>query len=178
MNYDVLKADTTHVIKSGTPKTRSYKEISNHQLTKNPLPMFLRWEDRNSMVHSIEARVPFLDHRLVEFSHSLPVEYLDIMGQTKRVLLEAMKEIIPDKIYNRKDKMGYIAPEERWVKTEYTQTFKELLAESIKYSQGIIKPEAMDYFEDIISGKEKFNYSYWRLIMFGHWMKVFKISIN
>ena len=74
--------------------------------------------------------------------------------------------------------MGYIAPEERWVKSEYTQTFKDLLAESIKYSQGIIKPEAMNYFEDIISGKEKFNYSYWRLIMFGHWMKVFKISIN
>ena len=123
LDYGVLKADTTNVIKSGTPKTRSYKEISNHQLTKNPLPMFLRWEDRNSMVHSIEARVPFLDHRLVEFSHSLPVEYLDIMGQTKRVLLEAMKEIIPDKIYNRKDKMGYIAPEERWVKDRIYANF-------------------------------------------------------
>ena len=178
IDFDVLHAETSTIIKSVTPKTRTYKEISNHQLTKNPLPMFLRWEDRNSMIHSIEARVPFLDHRLVEFSHSLPIEYLDIQGQTKRVLLEAMKEVIPDKIYNRKDKMGYIAPEERWVKSEYTQAFRDLLKESITYSQGIIKPETMEYFEDMVSGKEKFNFSYWRLIMFGHWMKVFKVSIS
>lgn len=177
IDYKVLLADTSKVIKKGSPKISTYKTISNNQLTKSPLPMFLRWEDRNSMIHSIEARVPFLDHRLVEFCHSLPVDYLDIPGKTKRVLLEAMKEIIPDKIYNRKDKMGYMAPEERWVKEEYTQAFKDLLADSITYSKGIIKPEAMNYFEDIITGKEKFNYSYWRLIMFGHWMKVFKIKI-
>ncbi len=178
LDYNVLLADTSKVIKVDSPKTTNYTHISDNQLTKSPLPMFLRWEDRNSMIHSIEARVPFLDHRLVEFCHSLPIEYLDIHGQTKRVLLEAMKDIIPDKIYNRKDKMGYVAPEERWVKEEYTQTFKDLLKESIKYSQGIIKPEAMDYFEDIVSGKEKFNYSYWRLIMFGHWMKKFDVSIS
>ena len=139
--------------------------------------MYLRWGDRNSMTHSVEARVPFLDHRLVEFSHSLPIEYLDIQGQTKRVLLEAMKGIIPDKIYHRQDKMGYVAPDERWVKEEYTDTFRGLLKQSISYSQGIIKPEALDYFEDIVAGKEKFNFSYWRLIMFGHWMKKFNVNL-
>ena len=174
----MLNVDTSKIIGSGSPKTTSYKEISNNQLTKSPLPMYLRWGDRNSMAHSVEARVPFLDHRLVEFCHSLPIDYLDINGMTKRVLLESMKGIIPDKIYNRKDKMGYVAPDERWVKEEYTHTFRDLLKDSIKYSQGIIKPESMDYFEDIILGKEKFNFSYWRLIMFGHWMKKFKVKIS
>jgi len=178
LDYSVLKADTSNIIKKGSPKISTYQNISKNQLTKFPLPMYLRWGDRNSMIHSVEARVPFLDHRLVEFCHSLPIEYLDIQGQTKRILLEAMKGIIPDKIYHRKDKMGYVAPDERWVKEEFTQTFRDLLKESIQYSQGIIKQEAMDYFEDIISGKEEFNYSYWRLIMFGHWMKKFNVKIG
>ena len=177
LNYNLLKIDKSKLIKKGSPKTTSYNHISDNLLKHYPLPMYLRWGDRNSMAHSVEARVPFLDHRLVEFCHSLPIEYLDVQGQTKRILLEAMKDIIPEKIYHRKDKMGYVAADERWVKEEYTQTFRDLLEESIKYSQGIIRPEAKRYFEDIISGKEKFNFSYWRMIMFGHWMKVFNVSI-
>lgn len=177
LDYKILEISNNHNIRSGLSRD-DYRKISENQLTKSPLPMFLRWEDRNSMVHSIEARVPFLDHRLVEFCHSLPIEYIDTNGKTKRVLLEAMKGIIPDEIYYRRDKMGYVAPEERWVKEEYTEKLKELLIESIKFSKGIIKNDAIDYFEDIISGKEKFNYVYWRFIMFGYWMKVFRVSIS
>lgn len=177
LDYNVLRANTEHIIKKGSPKRATYMEISNYLLRRFPLPMYLRWGDRNSMSHSIEARVPFLDHRLVEFCQSLPIHYLDNPNQTKRVLLEAMKEIIPDKIYHRKDKMGYVAPDERWVKEEYTQEFRDLLNESIEHAQGVIKPEAKAYFEDVISGKEEFNFSYWRLIMFGQWMKRFKVTL-
>ena len=73
------------------------------------LPSLLRFEDRNSMAHSIEARVPFLDHRVVEFAFRLPLE-LKIKGvETKHVLREAMRGVLPERIRARKDKIGFRA---------------------------------------------------------------------
>jgi asparagine synthase (glutamine-hydrolysing) len=156
--------------------SKSYKSISAYQLFKWPLPMYLRWSDRNSMASSIEARVPFLDHRLVEFCHSLPLEFIDDETKTKKVLLTAMQGIVPDEILNRKDKMGYVAPEERWLKEEYVNEFKTLLANSIIYSKGIIHPSIMSYYQEMIDNKTPFNFSIWRFIVFGYWMKKFEID--
>ena len=99
-------------------KYKTVPEITEHLTFYSTLPKYLRWEDRNSMAHSVEARVPFLDHRLVEFTNSLPDEFLEKDGINKRVMREAMKSLIPEKIKNRKDKMGFITPEELWVKQE------------------------------------------------------------
>ncbi len=82
------------------------------QTTSASLPALLRFEDRNSMAHSIEARVPFLDVRLVDFAFSLP-ETLKIRGvTTKYVLREAMRGLIPEEIRTRKDKIGFRASPE------------------------------------------------------------------
>ena len=59
--------------------------------------MLLHWEDRNSMAHGIEARVPFLDHRLVEFTIGLGERHKIVGGDTKRVLRRAMERIFPRK---------------------------------------------------------------------------------
>ncbi len=77
------------------------------QVQSTCLPALLRYEDRNSMDNSIEARVPFLDYRIVEFLFSLPEE-LKIRGvTTKHILREAMKGILPEAVRTRKDKMGF-----------------------------------------------------------------------
>lgn len=73
------------------------------------LPALLRYEDANSMTHSIEARVPFLDHRLVEFAFSLPDAMKVNEMDRKRVLRKAMKGIVPDVIRLRSDKIGFKA---------------------------------------------------------------------
>jgi asparagine synthase (glutamine-hydrolysing) len=73
------------------------------------LPALLRYEDRNSMAHSIEARVPFLDHRLVEFLFALPERYKINGARTKYVLREAMRGVLPESIRQRKDKLGFKA---------------------------------------------------------------------
>ena len=130
------------------------------------------------MAHSIEARVPFLDHRLVEFSSNLPAEYLDSHGETKRVLRSALKNILPDKIRNRKDKKGFITPEERWVKEDHTETFRTRLKQSIAELNGIIRPNALTYFDQIATGKLPFDYTYWRFILFAEWIKQFKVEIK
>ena len=82
------------------------EELRAH-LQSTSLPGLLRYEDRNSMAHSIEARVPFLDYRLVEFLFTLPDD-LKIKGvTTKYILREAMEGILPETIRNRKDKIGF-----------------------------------------------------------------------
>lgn len=74
------------------------------------LPTLLHTEDLNSMAFSIESRVPFLDHRLVEFCFSLPTSHKVHRGETKRVLRAGMRGIVPDAVLDRKDKTGFITP--------------------------------------------------------------------
>ena len=154
---------------------RTIQNITSHALFKYTLPRLLRWEDRNSMAFSIEARVPFLDYRLVEFAHNLPADYLDSKGVTKRVLRDSMFGIIPDKIRTRKDKKGFITPEERWIKEDATLFFRNKIQEAIEQTNGIVKPESLAYFDSVVSGNIPFDYTYWRIILFSEWMKKFNV---
>lgn len=77
----------------------------------------LHYEDRMAMAHGVESRVPFLDHRLVELAFSLPSSFKINPPVGKYVHREAMKDIIPDAIYNRKDKAIFSTPfYSRWLK--------------------------------------------------------------
>ena len=152
-------------------------EISKHQLNHNPLPRYLKWEDRNSMAHSVEARVPFLDYRLVEFTMNLPVDYLDAKDESKKIMVSALKGILPEKVRKRKDKKGFITPEERWFTEDYKKEFIDLFLEYANYSNGIIdKENAVKFLLDVQNKKIPFSYDYWRLISFGIWMKVFQVE--
>ena len=176
IDFELLQKNSDELMEEDQFSKSSYQSISAYQLFNSPLSMYLRWSDRNSMASSIEARVPFLDHRLVEFCHGLPLEYIDDEARTKKVLLSSMKGIVPDAILNRTDKMGYVAPEERWQKEEFVAEFKELLSQSIIHSKGIIKPSVMEYYQQIIDNRTPFNFSIWRFIVFGFWMKRFNIA--
>lgn len=97
-------------------------------LTVDSIPSLLHYEDRNSMAYSIEARVPFLDHRLVEFGMGLP-DHLKVRGpETKVIMRRALKGILPDAIVQRKDKLGYPTPFNHWLRGQLRgeiQTFLE-----------------------------------------------------
>jgi asparagine synthase (glutamine-hydrolysing) len=80
------------------------------QIEKTNLPILLHFEDRNSMASSVESRVPFLDHNLVEFTVNIPTEQKIHGTLTKIILREAMKEYLPVEIYNRTDKIGFSTP--------------------------------------------------------------------
>jgi len=81
---------------------------------QEPLPLYLRIEDRNSMAHSVEARLPFLDYRLVSFAFSLPDNWRVRGPWNKYVLRQAMAGRIPSSVRNRVDKMGFPAPWRDW----------------------------------------------------------------
>lgn len=99
-------------------------------VTKWSLPVLLRYEDKNSMAHSIESRVPFLDYRLVERTASFPIEEKIYGGWTKYVLREAMKNIIPDEVRLRKSKLGFSAPEDKWIKKTLMTEMKSVIKHS------------------------------------------------
>ncbi len=158
-------------------KLDSIADFSKAQLTATHLPMLLHWEDRNSMAHSIEARVPFLDYRLVEFIYSLPDERKLSQGVTKRILREAMQQVLPEKIRMRMDKKGFLTPELLWFK-QHPDLFNKQLDNAIHLSKGIIKPSAAkQLFNAVVSGKQRDTYAVWRMICFGVWIRKFNVKI-
>lgn len=159
-------------------KPTSIFNIASSQLLHFPLQQYLHFDDRHSMAHSVESRVPFLDHRLVEFTTQLPADYLDGMGESKKIIKYGLNDILPEKIRNRTDKIGFIIAEEHWVKQTHTAEYRLLIEKAIKISGGIIKQEALAYFDDICSGKLPFDKTYWRMIAFGIWVDKFKVSLS
>jgi asparagine synthase (glutamine-hydrolysing) len=85
-----------------------------HELTGPGLPESLHSQDTIAMAHSVEARPPFLDHRLVEFCFSLPYDEKVRGGWTKSLLRRALPDVLPDAIARRRPKLGFPAPLARW----------------------------------------------------------------
>jgi asparagine synthase (glutamine-hydrolysing) len=111
-----LRADATLTPANGSAfpsRLRRYQELL---LTRRGLPELLRYEDRNSMAHSLEARVPFLDFRLVELAFSLEPTELIRQGTTKSVIRRALGDLLPAKVAERRDKLGFVTPEARFMR--------------------------------------------------------------
>lgn len=163
-------------LEAGGAKSESVRAMSLAQLTATSLPMLLHWEDRDSMAHSIEARVPFLDYRLVEFLTGLPDDFKIGAGTTKRVMREGMRGVLPERVRTRADKLGFVTPEEIWMKQDGSRLFKHALRLGMEASDGIVSTKAMDYFDQMVDGRRAFDFMPWRFISFGTWMRVFNVG--
>ncbi len=97
-------------------------------LESSPLRLYLRVEDRNAMAHSVEARLPFLDYRIVSRAFSTPNEQKISGFQTKMLLRNAMRGRIPDSVHQRRDKMGFPASAAHWFRGELRTPTLDLLA--------------------------------------------------
>lgn len=93
------------------------------------LEQLLRYADRNSMAHSIEVRLPFLSHELVEFIFTLPATFKIRNGWTKWIMRETFRDFLPEQIVWRKDKIGYEPPQTSWMDTK---KIKDLIFEKRK----------------------------------------------
>lgn len=153
------------------------RELSLSQLTRTNLQMLLHWEDRNSMAHSVESRLPFLDYRLVEYALGLPDELKLAGGVTKRALRDAMSGLLPERIKNRMDKIGFATPEEAWLREQDPSRFRAAMADAVASSAGAINRRAVDYLESVIAGKARFDFVLWRIISLGTWMRVFRVGL-
>jgi asparagine synthase (glutamine-hydrolysing) len=95
------------------------------EITKLQLPHLLRYEDRNSMRHSIETRLPFLDYNLVELAISLPINLKIKEGWTKVILRKAIDGVLPDEIVWRKNKFGFESPSS-WISQHSSKMLLEI----------------------------------------------------
>ena len=112
--------------------TISYKNVKNLQICEIgtlQLTHLLRYEDRCSMRHSIETRLPFLDYRLVEMAVSLSLNHKIRDGWTKYILREAVADVLPKEIVWRKNKIGFEAPAHTWI-SEHNKYMKEEIRKS------------------------------------------------
>jgi asparagine synthase (glutamine-hydrolysing) len=100
-------------------------------LMRESIPALLHYEDRNSMAYSIEARVPYLDHRLAEFALGLPAAHKIRAPETKRVMRRAFAEVLPPAITQRKDKLGYPTPLAQWLRGPLRQPVHDYLHEQV-----------------------------------------------
>jgi asparagine synthase (glutamine-hydrolysing) len=108
-----------------------------------PLPYYLRIEDRNSMAHSVEARMPFLDHRLVSLAFALPAEWKVRGALNKYVLRAAMRDRIPEVVRARPDKMGFPIPLRAWFADAFYDSMQDVLGSREVSERGIYRPNAI-----------------------------------
>ena len=107
------------------------------------LEELLRYADRNSMAHGREVRLPFLDHKLVEFIFSLPSNFKIHDGWTKWLLRSAMDKKLPDEIVWRKDKVGYEPPQQQWMENKILQDYIHEAKKKLVTSK-ILKPSTLN----------------------------------
>lgn len=100
-----------------------FAHFNASELTTTPLREYLKYDDRTSMAFGIETRPPFLDYRLVEFALSLDNKFKIDEFENKKILRAYAKDVIPDSILNRKDKMGFVSPQEVWQRNELKSEF-------------------------------------------------------
>jgi asparagine synthase (glutamine-hydrolysing) len=142
------------------------------------LPMLLHWEDRNSMAHSIEARVPFLDHPLVEFSLALGNSHKIEGASTKAVLRRAMKGIMPDLIIDRRDKLGFATPEQVWFRGPLKRQAMDGIEKTLSLYPGLFNAEAVrQNVTRMLDGHAPLDFSLWRIINLGIWGQRFGMSL-
>ncbi len=143
-----------------------------YMMTVGILPYLLQYEDRNSMAHGVESRVPFLDHRLVEFCLKLPPSFKIKNGVRKRLLRESMKAELPKEIYNRYDKMGFSTPQTVWM-SENPDYFLGHLEKYCADYPKLINKNILTYAKEGLSNKsvEVCNLV-WRTCSFFRWVEI------
>ena len=135
------------------------------------LPELLRYEDRNSMAFGIEARVPFLDHRLAEASLLLP-DRLKIAGRNQRkiVLKEAMQGIVPNEVLSRRDKVAFQPPEKRWL-AEATPVWRRLASNSSAEAADLLAPGAILEAVQAFAAGRIGSSMLWRVLNLEMWVR-------
>ena len=156
----------------GTESSRERSLTLDSKLKENfnysALKEYLTYEDKNSMAFGKESRLPFLDYRLVELAFSLDDDHKIHNFENKKLVRDFARQFVSDKIVNRKDKMGFVTPQETWQRN----AIKEPMLKTIRHGDSVFPEEtekmrqvAVDYFDnknnDWASAWRYFNYLHW-----------------
>lgn len=163
--------------KLGVKKARRSTNVFKNEVLSNrefsALPEYLRYADKISMNFSLEVRVPFLDYRLVDLASNMADEDYIRDGVTKYKLREAVKEVVPKSVYERKDKKGFFTPHDLWLKTTLYDDVKDEITRIRE--QGLFSfmnsEEVYKYYK-----KKGIDQKVWRIYCLSIWKRVWEVS--
>lgn len=150
------------------PDTLSYFNKMAHFDMVTNLPALLHVEDRVTMANSLESRVPLLDHRIVDLVTSMPPDMKFKGAEMKYLLKRAVKNLVPEKIISRKDKMGFPVPLHIWAKNNARDFFSDVLLSQRCRERGIFN---MPEVERLIEQESAFGRRLWGLLNLELWFR-------
>jgi len=115
------------------PGADALNQVLYAAVRRDSIPALLHYEDRNSMAHGIEARVPYLDHRLAEFALGVSGDQKIVGAVNKVIMRRALRGTLPDAVVDRRDKLGYPTPFGQWLRTD-----------------GALRSEIESYWRDVV----------------------------
>lgn len=171
-----MEKDSLYFDVEPAKKFGSYlSSLSYHFIRNMTIPALLHYEDRSSMAHSIESRVPFLDYRLVEFGINLRSKYLSHKGVSRPLYRSAMKPYLPDEVVNRKDKLGFPVPFSEWTHNSLKSMIMDELTENNSALFDFVnRKKLVDNLELHFSGKKDYGWEIWRMLSLNNFLKLFR----
>lgn len=158
---DILKSYVNNYFQENSPLPNLNKELYKSTM-QGGLQELLRYADRNSMAHSVEVRLPFLNHKFVEYAFLLNSNFKINQTETKYILKESFKNILPTSVYNRKDKIGYETPQDKFLSQPRMKDFAH---------ESLLKLQKEKYIVSNLNKDKLDSNTYWRLINMGHLIK-------
>jgi len=137
------------------------------------LPQLLRYADRSSMARSREVRLPLLDRRIAEFSLSLPAGWVYHAGISKRILRDAVRDVVPALVLARRDKVGFETPQASWLNTPRALArIAECLLDGRARSRGLYDLAAVE--ADVRGGRWRDHRAIWLAFNLERWLCLFE----
>ncbi|MDQ1459674.1 MAG: hypothetical protein QOI08_1158 [Actinomycetota bacterium] len=166
---ELLQAGSTSGVQFASHKNLNERLASD--VLQYSTPDLLRYEDKNSMAFSVESRVPFLDHELVEFIFSLPIDQKIKGGWNRAVYRNAMKGRMPEKNRLRRSKIGFTNPDIMWMKAKAREiravfSSPELAARDL-YNPG----QLVTAWDEYLAGRPGDGLIFWRVLVTELWMR-------
>lgn len=151
-------------------RKESYFDLMTHFDFKTLLPALLQVEDRMSMAHGLESRVPLLDHPIVELAATIPANIKFKDGKMKHILKEAVTPFLPKRILDRQDKMGFPTPLSEWLGGETRDFVRDIFS-----SQKALDRELINNHQVISSldNEPRYGRKIWGLLSLEIWQQEF-----
>ena len=168
--YSAFESEFNDILrKVPNGKTSLFNRMTSYDV-RTMLQSLLHVEDRMSMASSLESRMPFLDHRIVELAFRTPPLYKFRNGKPKAMLLSAMKSILPTAVSERQDKMGFPVPFEAWAKGPLRDFVSDVLLGSAARARGLYQEKGI---RELLTGDGKFGRELWGLLCLELWFQTF-----
>jgi asparagine synthase (glutamine-hydrolysing) len=153
-----------------TPESNLNERLASDVLAYST-PDLLRYEDKNSMAFSIEARVPFLDHEMVEYIFSLPIDQKIKGGWNRAVYRNAMKGRMPEKNRRRRSKVGFTNPDISWMKAKASD-IRSIFGQRETAARGIYdRAQLVRAWDEYLAGRPGDGLIFWRVLVTELWMR-------